>query len=204
MLLGRLSHLERNVMLNTIDSRDENLERNKIIDSAMSLGEEAGLLPKGRTQTPPPPPITDNGGIDKNTLLTIIRENRRRRPDYTKKVSDFLAEYNTYTQQKETLITFDPVGRRFKALKETYNLLLSELEEDKDKGLEDICAKVDDLLSAPCPTYDDLNKAYDLVCGRGFVDDWIAINLKNRPSDNETRFAITDRIEAYTASIRRK
>ena len=40
--------------------------------------------------------------------------------------------------------------------------------------------------------------------GRGFIDEWIAINLKNKPNDNETRFAITDRIEAYTASIRRK
>ena len=96
------------------------------------------------------------------------------------------------------------MGRRFKALKEKYDLLLSELEEEKDKGLEEICAKVDNMLSAPCPTYTDLQKAYELCCGRGFIDEWIAINLKNKPNDNETRFAITDRIEAYTASIRRK
>lgn len=44
----------------------------------------------------------------------------------------------------------------------------------------------------------------DIFTARGFIDEWIAINLKNKPNDNETRFAITDRIEAYTASIRRK
>jgi len=49
MLIGRISNLERRVMLGTIDSKDENLERNRIVNAAMSLGEEAGLLPKGKT-----------------------------------------------------------------------------------------------------------------------------------------------------------
>lgn len=65
-------------------------------------------------------------------------------------------------------------------------------------------ARIEKLLSAPTPSYDDLNEAYKLTSGRGMKDEWCEQMLRERPDDKNVRWDMTEKIEAYCRNIERK
>jgi len=180
--------------MGVISDSNEKMERNKIAYAVLSYGKDASLVSEDYTPEKP----QEKEAIKTQTLMNIIKENRRRRAEYCYRIETFLTDYQEYTKNKATMPTFDPAGRRYKALLTTYNALLAELEEKKDDDLEAILAKVDSLLIAVCPEYEHLEEAYKLVCGRGFVDKWIEAQLQNKTDDKNKLFEKKSNLDTKT------
>ena len=57
------------------------------------------------------------------------------------------------------------------------------------------------LLSQRIPTWDNILEAYRLVCGRGFVNEWVEKQINNRPNDVTVNIKITSMIEDFLATL---
>ena len=204
LLLSRWNKNEKDDGLGLLDKRDYDKERNRVVNALISLGTEAGLCPKDTTAKPETPQNRSDGAIDENLLVNAIRENWRRRPDFTERIKKFMEEYAAYKLKTQTEPTFDVAKRRLAIFKDAYKTILAELGAKKEDDLVSFVEKIDTLLSDLLPSYKKLEEAYKLVCGRGFVDEWVERQLKNKPADNDTIIEIADRIQAFAAKVNQK
>lgn len=195
MLSSRLNGLRRQERLGTISFDQATMQRNRIVSAILSIG---GVNVDSVTPTKVSHPQTEG---PEALLMTIIIQNKRRRPGIAEQADSLLSEIRDYNDNKLRNTSYDPVGRRHKALKEKIEKLKSEISEAKGDSLESIIGKVNNLLSETIPSYDKLKEAYRLVSGRGMSDSYIESTLQSQPNDDEAKITIAEKIESFIATI---
>lgn len=146
-------------------------------------------------------PLPNKNTFNEHALLEIVKINKRRRPAIAEEANQVLTKYRTWKDNKTISPSFDPVGRRLRAIQQKATALIERLQQEKETALEDIIGRISTLLQEPIPTYQALAEAYKLSSGRGFNSIYIENQLQAQPDDEEVRITIAEQIEAYTLEI---
>ena len=198
MLQSRFKSLERDTNLGLISFHEASLQRNQIAHAILNLANDSTINSTSQFSISRPTVVED---FNETALMSIVANNKRRRVDIAAEAQKILNDYRSYKDQKAQTPTFDPANRRFKAIQETANQLINRLEAEKENDLVKTVERIAALLEAPIPTYDQLNEAYNLACGRGFKKTYIEQQLQNRPDDEEVRIIIAEEIEGFATSL---
>lgn len=198
MLQSRFKSLERDTNLGLISFHEASLQRNQIAHAILNLANDSTINSTSQFSISRPTVVED---FNETALMSIVANNKRRRVDIAAEAQKILNDYRSYKDQKAQTPTFDPANRRFKAIQETANQLINRLEAEKENDLVKTVERIAALLEAPIPTYDQLNEAYNLACGRGFKKTYIEQQLQNRPDDEEVRIIIAEEIEGFAATL---
>lgn len=198
MLKSRLHSIERNAHLGMISFQDASMQRNQIVHAILHLADNANINSTSQFSISRPTVV---GDFNEAALMGIVVNNKRRRIDIAEEAQKILNDYRSYKDSKAQTPTFDPANRRFKALQEAANQLINRLEAEKENDLVKTVERIAVLLEEPIPTYDQLNEAYNLACGRGFKKTYIEQQLQNRPDDEEVRIIIAEEIEGFAATL---
>lgn len=194
-LLGRLNALEQQERIGTISFSDANISRNRIVQAILSC---AGVDSSSITAAKVAHPKTEG---PEAILMTIVIQNKRRRPEIAQQADSLLSEVRAYEINKARQPSYDPVGRRHRALMEKIEKLQSDVIEAKGDSLESIVDKITNLLSETIPSYEKLREAYRLASGRGMSSGYIEATLNSQPDDDEARITIAEKIESFIATI---
>ena len=189
-LSARFNSIEREKNMGLLSNADYTMFKNQIVNAILSYSGESSV---SNTVFPPK---TEN-----TSLLSIVTESKRRRPKVANEAQAILNEYQKYNDTKTTTPSFDPAGRRYRAIQEKEAKFLADYREAKELSLEVTVERVMEYLKESIPDYNDLAEAYKLASGRGMTDGWIVDQLNNRPNDNETRITIAERIENFISRI---
>lgn len=198
MLTSRFNALKRNSNLGLITFQEAAMQQNQIVNAILNLASDSTI---SSTSSIPISRPTVVGDFNESALIGIVANNKRRRIEIAEEAQKILNDYRSYKDQKAQTPTFDPANRRFKALQEAANQLINRLETEKENDLVKTVERIAALLEAPIPTYEELNEAYNLACGRGFKKTYIEQQLQNRPDDEEVRIIIAEEIEGFAASL---
>ena len=198
MLTSQFNNLKKETILGLISNQDASLQRNKIINAILHLADNTHINSTSQFTISRPTIVEDFNEV---ALMDIVAKNKRRRVTIAEEAQKILNDYRNYKDSKTQTPTFDPANRRFKALQEAANQLINRLEAEKENDLVKSVERIAALLEAPIPTYDQLNEAYNLACGRGFKKTYIEQQLQNRPDDEEVRIIIAEEIEDFVASL---
>lgn len=198
MLTSRYNALKRNSNLGLITFQEAAMQQNQIVNAILNLASDSTI---SSTSSIPISRPTVVGDFNESALIGIVANNKRRRIEIAEEAQKILNDYRSYKDQKAQTPTFDPANRRFKALQEAANQLINRLETEKENDLVKTVERIAALLEAPIPTYEELNEAYNLACGRGFKKTYIEQQLQNRPDDEEVRIIIAEEIEGFAASL---
>lgn len=190
LLSSQWHNLQRQINLGVISNQDATTFRNRIVSSVLNY---AGSEPEHA--------LSNSQPIQVVTLLSIVSENRRRRPQVADDAQAILNELRAYGDEKAINPAFDPAGRRLRAIQEKERKFIEDYQDAKELSLEVIVEKITTHLSAPVPNYDDLSAAYTLAGGRGMKNNWIEDQLQRRPKDDDTQITIAEKIEAFAATI---
>ena len=198
MLKSRFNSLKKDTHLGLISFHEASLQRNQIAHAILNLANDSTINSTSQFSISRPTVVED---FNETALMSIVANNKRRRVDIAAEAQKILNDYRSYKDQKAQTPTFDPANRRFKAIQETANQLINRLEAEKENDLVKTVERIAALLEAPIPTYDQLNEAYNLACGRGFKKTYIEQQLQNRPDDEEVRIIIAEEIEGFAATL---
>lgn len=188
LLHSQWSKNEKDNRIGIISNDNYNRTRARIVNAILSnAGESAGFVSQVKTEN--------------NSLLSIVAENKRRRPKVAEEAQAILNEYREYSDTKAITPSFDPAGRRYRAIQEKEAKFLADYQEAKELSLETTVERIMEYLKETAPDYNDLSEAYKLASGRGMTDGWIVDQLNARPNDDETRIAIAERIENFISRI---
>lgn len=197
LLRAQFNNLKRQNLMGVISSQDHQLHYNRILNSLLEFcggndneTNSSAIDPKAMTP--------------EQTLLSIIEQNKRRRPQVATQAKEILDAFRNHRDSKIFSAAFDPSGRRLAAINVQYQEFLNNVNEVKKDSLEEIVGIIMDLLSAPVPSYKDLAEAYELASGRGMNDPYIITQLNAKPIDDEVKFTIAEKIEAFIGTIRVK
>lgn len=196
LLMSRYKNLQRSTRLNLITYSESNTNRNQIVQAILSLAEDNMIasVPSGVV-------IESVSSSIEDSLQSIIKSNRRRRPNITQTAQVLLDDFRSYGDDKSNNSSFDPSGRRYDSLLGRLSSLKNTLLENQKDSLEDIVGRVNALLTDPIPSYRQLEEAYKLVLGRGKKDNWIEDQLVLRTEDTEIRITMAEKIEEYVSQI---
>lgn len=188
LLMSRLNSANRDNRIGVLSPAEYQVQMNRITAAVIDYAKEQ----KEQTMNL------------ESRLLDVITSNKRRRPELAKQAEDILHAYRTYNDTKRTTPSYDPVGRRMKAIQADYDALMLQLENEKEQSLEQIVERIAELISAAVPEYHALQEAYTLSSGRGFKNAWIEQQLMLKPDDQEVRISIAEQIEQFTAHINQR
>ena len=191
ILSSQWHNLQRQINMGVISNQEASMFQNRIINSVMQFA--------GGSQNSNP--AIEIKQVHAVTLILIVSENRRRRPQVADDAQAILNELRAYSDEKAINPAFDPAGRRLAAIREKERAFIADYNEAKDLSLEVIVEKITTHLSAPVPNYDDLSAAYTLAGGRGMKNNWIEDQLERRPNDDDTKITVAEKIEAFAATI---
>jgi hypothetical protein len=191
ILSSQWHNLQRQINMGVISNQEASMFQNRIINSVMQFA--------GGSQNSNP--AIEIKQVHAVTLISIVSENRRRRPQVADDAQAILNELRAYGDEKAINPAFDPAGRRLRAIQEKERKFIEDYQDAKELSLEVIVEKITTHLSAPVPNYDDLSAAYTLAGGRGMKNNWIEDQLQRRPKDDDTQITIAEKIEAFAATI---
>lgn len=199
-LSARWYQLKREKLQGVIHESDAKLEHNQINNSVLYYAKESEKPINIPTSTSTVC-FSDVMQLNEAILQKIIKDNRRRRNHIAVKAEELMTAFRTHKDAKAANPSHDPSGRRIKALQASFKELMDSLSETKKDEIEVVVKRVNNLLSAPIPSYDNLNEAYNLVCGRGYTDSYVMQQLQARPNDTEVRITIAEKIEGFLGGL---
>lgn len=196
LLMGRFNSAEKDRLMGIVSHQEHSLALNRIIHAALSM--------TGRPTEAAYSPRNEGAKVGHDqSLLEIIAQNKRRRPEIAREAQAILNEIRAHNDTVAINPSHDPAGRRLKAIQGRAEALASRLREEKDDSLEAIVGRIAKLLEAGVPTYENLKEAFILASGRGMASRWVEDQLQRQPDDDETRILIAESIETFTASIQK-
>lgn len=196
LLMTRYHHAMEENMLGVVTNSEHTRKLNQITHAILSMaGEDTSFVEVAASTK------IQGGDLDEKALLKIAYNNKRRRPEIAKEANKILSDYRNWKDEKTLSPSFDPVGRRLRLIQQNAQKLLAKLTIEKENSLEKIIERMATLLKEPVPNYNDLEEAYKLASGRGFVSSWVANQLKQKPDDTEVRITIAEKLEAFTLQI---
>tara|TARA_R110000822_G_scaffold25937_16_gene78507 strand:+ start:1103 stop:1882 length:780 start_codon:yes stop_codon:yes gene_type:complete len=152
-------------------------------------------------------PMSNDTHNQEEALLQIIKDNSRRRTTIVTSAMTLLAKYREWQDNRNVTPTYDlPSLRRLKTLDSKLYALVDELDESKMDALEGIMDKVTALMVG-IPTqstnddYANLQKAYNLLQGRGFSDDLVWNQIQAAAPDDEILISICEIFEVELTTL---
>lgn len=196
-LNARYSALKRKEFSGTMSFSDISVERSKIIEAMLSMVKDDNS-DMGYTST-----VSYNNKKNENMypidqLNEIIRTYNRKDSKVVESAEALLAKIRSYQDSKVKDSLFDVTQRRWNILLDEFNQFQSQLKENQTQEVEQKVEQISDLLNKDrIPTYDNLEKAYRLASGLGFVSEYCEKQLEYRTDDVDIRLNICDKIEIF-------
>lgn len=196
---ARYSQLKRKEFSGTMSASDVSVQRSQIIEAMLQMVRDNDYNNMGFST------VSYNNNTKKNEnmypidqLNEIIRTYNRKDEKVVEKAEAFLEKIREYQDNKVKNSLFDVTQRRWNIILDEFNQFQSQLKENQTQEVEQKVEQISDLLNKDrIPTYDNLEKAYRLASGLGFVSEYCEKQLEYRTDDVDIRLNICDKIEIF-------
>lgn len=201
LLSSRHNQNEKSNNSYVISAENYNLERSRITQSLLTIISENNLdgneNPVQNFETKPDNIMKSELELLIQKIDSAIVENKR--SQFGVKLNALNIRINEYKTNSLASALFDQTGRRLAVLRNELQEILKEISDVKADSLERHLEKINELLSDPIPSWDNLESAYKLSSKFKFSDEWIANQLQLKMDDDEIKIEIAEKIESGIA-----
>lgn len=196
-LMGQLASLTKRHNMGTIANQDYTIGINRINVAALHLI-DSGIF----TSAPAPLEIPANKcDFSETALLKIIKQYQRKLPNVSEIAQQLLTKLQDYNNQKRIKSTFDPAGRKMRGMKATFKTLVSTIDDLSDDKTEQFAERIEQLLSANFPSWQNISTAYGLCLGKNFRNTQIERCIDVQPDDDDAKADCADAITEFVGNL---